>query len=214
MTSPNDTKPSGEVSAREWTLNGWDGPADSVDASSPVQLCKHESVTVVEKSEYDKLRRERDELRMLYNQGLKYLDERNAEVDRLKGENEELKKKVLEFRRSMSTNGQRKQEEIDTLRAEVERLEDENHKLKHDDPYFEDNVSLVENLASAREELERSKHGCEQLMLRANEVFLAERARVEKLRAFVEKIGMSPSQYGPHTAAVARETLADAGDLK
>ena len=42
--------------------------------------------------------------------------------------------------------------ERDTLRAEVERLEDENHKLKHDDPYFEDNVRLVENLASAREE--------------------------------------------------------------
>lgn len=45
--------------------------------------------------------------------------------------------------------------ERDTLRAEVERLEDENHKLKHDDPYFEENVRLVEGLAEANAEIKR-----------------------------------------------------------
>lgn len=92
-------------------------------------------------------------------------DKLREEIGLFERDNSVLKERLVELRREVERltadqklhypNTASLHDELASARAEVERLKVEVHQLKHDDPYFEDNVRLVENLASTREELER-----------------------------------------------------------
>jgi regulator of replication initiation timing len=119
MSDTDDTRPSGEVRAREFWLNI---ERDAIGGSWHSKPIDKDWVHVIEHSAYDKLRRERDELRDgIERQKDFHAAERRSFAQEVENSKESIRLLVIE-RESYHAENKRLESEVERLRGENEAL--------------------------------------------------------------------------------------------